>query len=573
MRYLARVMPDLVIGSRRSSPGRALRATGMLVGLVITAFVVAWFIYQRSVAYDVPDGEPTAAPVVVEQPAGAPPRLQWADASLAYLGELAVLRARGEPFVIGAAQGRLLAARLPAMARAFQPSLDEIAGRGGWLSGMRLDWRLRFVDDGVPEPHRRALAGLVRGARASGVSLSYRDALRDAAALDIGLPAPWTAEAQTRNLTRSLTLVAPQPGAAGDRLWVGRAFAMPGFGDGGEGASAPVVSIVHPTDRQAWIGVGWPGLTGVVTGMNAAGLVITVHPARTREVRATRGAEPIALLARDVLEQATDLDAAIRLIEATPTLGAAAYVIVDGARGHWAIVDRGPVRVGVRRDPPGHAVGDLLGSQAFADDPENDRQARTSATVARVARAEALIKTPPADAAAVAAVLRDRRSLADEGLPAGHRAAIDDVAAAHVVVFDPGTLQAWVADGVGAGARMRGFDLRHELRGEGDRPIPPADLAPDPTADPGPGLAVRKARAELRTARQAWLRRDRARADEHVARALALAPSLPEALLFAGTVADGRGDRATAHKLWQRWLELGPDDPGIEAMVRTALAP
>ena len=566
-------MPDLVIGSRRASPGRALRATGMLVGLVITAFVVGWFIYRRSVAYDVPGGEPTAAPVVLEQPSGAPPRLRWADASLAHLGELVVLRARGEPFAIGAAQGRLLAERLPPMARAVTPCLEAIAGRGGWLAGMRLDWRLRFVDDGVPEPHRRALAGLVRGARASGVALSYRDALRASAVLDIGRPAPWTAEAETRNLTRSLTIVAPQAGAAADRLWVGRVLALPGLGDGGEAASAPVVSIVHPTDRQPWIGVGWPGLTGVVTGMNAAGLVVTVHPARTREVRETRGALPIALLARDVLEQATDLDTAIRLVETTPTLGAAAFVIVDGARGHWAIADRGPVRFAVRRDPATRAVGDLLGAQAFADDPENDRQARTSATVARVARAEALVKTAPADAAAVAAILRDRRSLADEGLPAGHRAAIDDVAAAHVVVFDPASLQVWVGDGVGAGARLRGFDLRHELRGEGDRPIPPADLAPDPAADPGPALAVRRARAELRTARTAWRGRDRARADEHVARALALAPGLPEALLYAGTVADGRGDRPAALRLWQRWLELGADDPGVEATIRTAITP
>ena len=566
-------MPDLVIGSRRASPGRALRAIGMLVVLVIAAFVVAWFIYQRSVAYDVPDGEPTAAGVELETPTGAPPRLKWADASLAYVGELAVLRARGEPFAIGAAQGRLLAARLPAMARAWQPTLEAIAGRGGWLAGMRLDWRLRFVDDGVPESYRRALAGLVRGARASGVSLSYRDALRDAVALDIGLPAPWTAEAQTRNLTRSLTVVTPQAGASTERLWVGRIFSLPGLGDGGEAATAPVVSIVHPTDRQAWIGVGWPGLIGVVTGMNAAGLVVTVHPTRTREVRATRGAVPIALLARDVLEQATDLDGAIRLIEATPTLGAAAFVVVDGAHGRWAVVDRGPMRFGLRRNLTTRAIGDLLGSQAFVDDPENDRQARTSATVARVARAELLVKTPPIDAAALASVLRDRRSQADEGLPAGHRAAIDDVAAAHVVIFDPGSLLMWVGDGVGPGARLRGFDLRHELRGEGDRPIPPADLAADPSADLGPSLAVRRARAELRSARTAWLARDRGRAAEHVARALALAPNLPEALLIAGTVADGRGDRASALRLWQRWLDLGPDDPGIEAMIRTAVTP
>ena len=144
---------------------------------------------------------------------------------------------------------------------------------GGWLggltAGMRKDWRLRFIDDGVTEPHRRALAGLTRGAAASGVRLAYAEALRGAAVLDVGLPAPWTAEVQTRNLTRALTVVAPQP--ASERLWVGRSFAAPGLGDGGEAAAAPVVTIAHPTGRQAWAGVGWAGLTGVVTGGHAPG--------------------------------------------------------------------------------------------------------------------------------------------------------------------------------------------------------------------------------------------------------------------------------------------------------------
>ena len=437
-------MPDLVIGSRRASPQRALRTTGLLVALVVTAFVVAWFIYRRSVAYEVPSGEPVASPIELEQTAGAGTRLRWADASLSYRNNLVVLRASGEPFAIGAAQGRLLAERLPAMARAWAPTIDALAGTGGWFGGwtkgMRKDWRLRFIDDGVTEPHRRALAGLVRGAALSGVDLSYTEALRDAAALDVGLPASWTAEAQTRNLTRGLTVVAPQA-PTGDRLLVGRSFALPGLGDGGDAAAVPVITIARPTGRLAWAGVGWPGLVGVVTGINSAGLVVAIHPTRTRDVRSARGALPIALLAKDVLEEAADLDAAIKKIEATPTLGAAAFVVIDGAHGHWAVIDRSPTKSGVRRDPASRAVGDVLGSTAFTDDPENDRQGRSSASVERAARAAQLAAQPIADVAALAGLLRDRRSTFDAGLPLGHRAAIDDAAAVHVVVFDPQSLQ------------------------------------------------------------------------------------------------------------------------------------
>lgn len=567
-------MPDLVIGSRRASPGRALRATGLLVALGVTALVVAWFIYRRSVAYEIPDGEPPSVALEAARADGAEPRLRWGDAELRYVGSIAVVRASGEPFAIGAAHGRLLAPRLPATLDAIAPSIDALSGPGGWLwpDSMRKDWRLRFVDDGVTDRHRRALAGMVRAAAQSGVSRSYQESLRAAVALDIGPPSTATAEAQTRNLSRALTVVMPQATAAADRLWIGRSFALPGLSDGGEATSPPVLFIARPTGRQAWASVGWPGLTGVVTGVNAAGLAVMVHPTRTRDVRVSRSAAPMALVAREVLEECGELDCAVKKIEATPTLGAAAFVIVDGARGKWAVVDRSPTRFGVRRAPPGRAVGDVLASTAFADDPENDRQLRTSASVPRVARAERLATIAPTDAGEVAALLRDRRGVNDAALPLGHRAAIDDVAAAHVIILDPASLQLWIGDGAGASARLRGFDLRHELRGEGERPSPPTDVAADPSGDPDAALRVRAARRELRTARKALAGGSPRRAAEGVARAEALAPELPELWVTAGAVAQARGDRDATLAAWRRWFALGADDPGLAATLASSVA-
>jgi hypothetical protein len=202
-------MPDLVIGSRRASPGRALRATGLLVALGATALVVAWFIYRRSVAYDVPDGEPVSAPIEVEQVDGVGVGLRWSEARLTHVGGLTVVRAAGEPFAIGAAHGRLLGPRLPATLAGFGPSIDALAGDGGWFGftqAMRKDWRLRFVDDGITDRHRRGLAGLVRGAAQSGVDRSYQEVLRTATVLDIGQPSATTAEGPD-----------PQPGPRADR--------------------------------------------------------------------------------------------------------------------------------------------------------------------------------------------------------------------------------------------------------------------------------------------------------------------------------------------------------------------
>ena len=563
-------MADLVIGARRVNPQRWLRAFGLVAALVVAAIVVTWFIYRRAVSYDVPSGAAPDDPVVTDASPGGP-RLRYGDASLGWAGSIAVVRAAGDAHTIGAAVGRLLAPEAAAATRSLNTTMDAAIGGGSLTHGMRRAWRYRFLDDAVPDDQRRAIAGVMRGAQKSGVDLDYTDLIRDEAALDVGVPAPSSGEGRTHALARALTFVAPQGETAG-RLWVGRSFALPGAEDGGDAAAAhPVVRFVRPAGRYAWADVGWPGLAGVVTGVNASGLVVTVDPVRAGDVRATRTARPITLLARSILEQCQTIDEAVKLADQTPTLGAAAITVVDGKTGHWAVLERTPAKLVVTRDPQAPAVGDLLAAPAFADDVENDRARRTLPTVARLARAAKLLRSPLADAAAVAAVLRDRKAADDSPLPAGHRAALDDAAAVHVVIIDPAGMALWVADG-GASGRFRAFDLRYELRGEGDRAAPPPDVPAADAADPS-DAAIRASRADLRAARAALDADDTARAGEAVARALARTPALPEALEEAGTVARAAGDRDAAKKAYQRWFDGGPDDPGAEEEIRAQIAP
>jgi hypothetical protein len=273
-----------------------------------------------------------------------------------------------------------------------------------------------------------------------------------------------------------------------------------------------------------------------------------------------------------VLETCKSVDDAAKLVDSVPTLGAAIFVVADGKTGAWAVLERTPTRLVVTRSPPQPAVGGVLTAPAFVDDPENDRARRVLPTTVRVERASRLLRTPPADAAAAVAVLRDDRAVDGGPLPVGHRGAIDDPAAIHVALIDPGAMTLWVADGAASG-RFRAFDLRHELRGEGERAAPPPDVAAEVDADPELGPSLRAARADLRAARRAVAAGDRQLADELAQRALARAPTLPEALELAGAIALGRGDRATAVERWRRWLENGPDDPGAEETIRAQVAP
>lgn len=563
-------MADLVIGARRSGVARPWRAAVIAVAMVGVAVIVTWFIYRRSVAYEMPGGSATGALAHVQSAPGAPPSLIYREASLTWAGSIPVLRVAGDAHAIGAAHGRLLAPYVPAVVRATAPSIARTVGTSGLLGGtthgMRLAWRWRFIDDGLDESDRRMIAGMTRGAAASGVSLAYEDLLRGQVVIDIGPPSPRTPEAAQHSIARSLTVIAKQQ-IAPARVWVARTFALPGLDDGGNSA-LPVVTFAKPTGGIAWAGVGWPGGLGVVTGVNAHHIGVFVNPVRTADVRTRRSARPITHLARGVLERAKTLDEAIAMIQTTPTLGAAVITLVDGTTGTWVTVERTPSKVVIEKHPKSPAIGDVLTTNALSNDPHNDRARRMLPTIPRIERAARLVRSPLADVAAVAAVLRDRRGADDAPRPPGHRGVIDDGRAAHVVILDPASLELWVADPEAAG-RMRAFDLRYELRAEGDRAAPPAEIAADATAEADRD-ALRDARAELRNARAALASGQRERAAEASARARARAPALPEAILVDAMIAQARGDHARARTAYGAWLDAGPDDPAHEERARAA---
>lgn len=115
-----------------------------------------------------------------------------------------------------------------------------------------------------------------------------------------------------------------------------------------------VVFVVKPSDgRHGFVHVGWPGLIGVLTGMNEHGLTIASMEV-TRDRRPPT-AMPYTLLYRTILERCRTVDEALALLETTPKQTANNLMIMDAA-GQRALAEIYPDRVFVRRNDSGSLI-------------------------------------------------------------------------------------------------------------------------------------------------------------------------------------------------------------------------
>ena len=71
--------------------------------------------------------------------------------------------------------------------------------------------------------------------------------------------------------------------------------------------------MCEPDHGIPFISLSWAGMAGVVSGMNRAGVSVTVNGAPSSLPSQT--ATPVAMVARDILEKAHDLDEALFLAD------------------------------------------------------------------------------------------------------------------------------------------------------------------------------------------------------------------------------------------------------------------
>jgi isopenicillin-N N-acyltransferase like protein len=210
-----------------------------------------------------------------------------------------------------------------------------------------------------------------------------------------------------------------------------------------------VIARYKPTNGHTFLSVSWPGMAGVVTGLNDAKIFCAINGAHTEHMGLGVG-RPVSLVAREVLQYSDNLEDATARIRAAPVFVADSFLLADGKTGRAIVVEKTPVACAVRE-----MRGDWIlqsnhfETAALTPDAGNVEYMRDGTSVPRRARLAELLARHNGhiDPTTSAAILRDRLGVGDVDRGLGHRATINPMIATHSVVADATAGVLWVSRG------------------------------------------------------------------------------------------------------------------------------
>ena len=491
------------------------------------------------------------------------------DAYLARRGKLWVMQLEGEPVELGYRHARLASPLMAdgdaRMLHLFTTTVPSRALRAVVSAIVRA--RYRNLDRRFPADRRAEIFGQSAGYADpyTFVFPTYQRLVYLHSLYDIALAF------EHSPILACTAFVAAGPSTANGHTIVGRNFDFdvdPWFDDD------KIVAIVSPAGKIPYVSVGWPGMTGVVTGMNAEGIWINVNGGRAGELDSA--GMPVVFTTRTVLEGARSLDEAIAIVERDAPMASHILLIADGETGESAVIERAPGRaLGIVRDPTATVLANHYRTSPLKDDPKDARIRDLTTTLARDARMRELVERTRGriDPAAAVAMLRDRAGVGDTPVPLGNRNALDAIVTTHSVVADLTERVLWVSEGAHTLGRYARIDLRARLR-DGERAATveaDGDVAADPALTDGTwarfelGARIRKEAAVARNARR-W-----SAAADLYRRATDLRPDDHQAWQGLAESSTQLGDTATARTAWERVLTLAPEGPEAERKARRHL--
>jgi len=234
-----------------------------------------------------------------------------------------------------------------------------------------------------------------------------------------------------------------------------------------------VVEMVEPDNKIPFISVSWAGMAGVVSGMNRAGVSVTLNGAPSKLPNTT--ATPVAIVAREILERAHNLNEALKILTDAKVFVSTIWLVGSRADGKFVVVEKTPAVTNVR-EPAGDSIicPNHFETPGLKDDARNTNYMAEATSVSREKRMKELLQQAHGTLDAVQSVniLRDRKL--PGGIFAGndHRATLNAFIATHATVMDLSDGIFWAASPPNQLGKFVAFDVADFSKELPDKTIP-----------------------------------------------------------------------------------------------------
>ena len=133
---------------------------------------------------------------------------------------------------------------------------------------------------------------------------------------------------------------------------------------GEEFAKNKLVLFEKPDSGYAYVSVTWPGMLGVVSGMNTQGLAVTINASKL-EVPSS-SATPISILVKSILQYASNIEEAETIAASFKTFVCESILLGSANDGRAVIIEKTPSAMGIY-SPDGDYASSRMTAASYAN--------------------------------------------------------------------------------------------------------------------------------------------------------------------------------------------------------------
>ena len=426
---------------KRHRKNRRLKKFLLWFAIAIGAFIIAFLIYFK-IAVTITPPEPNDLSVLDLE------RIKiendfyvcgnsWLKKSNTGLWELYI---EGDAFERGVINGKLTKELIEIQEEAFVEQINKMVPSKFYLNFLKyfVAWFNRNIDNHITDEYLLEIYGVSLSASDEFLYIApnYHRILDYHAAHDIGHAL------QDMNMAGCTSFSAWGNKTQDSSLIVGRNF---DFYVGDEFAKNKIIMFVNPDNGYKFLMVTWAGMIGAVSGMNEKGLTVTINAAKSEMPLEAK--TPISILAREILQYASDIDEAYAIAEKREIFVSESLMIGSAEDNKTAIIEKTPERLGLFETEKNYIIcSNHFQSDVFANDSLNLKNIKESSSMYRFNRVGELIdKNQIISVNNTAEILRDQKGFNNINIGMGNEKAINQLIAHHSVIFEPAKKLAWIS--------------------------------------------------------------------------------------------------------------------------------